>query len=79
MATDGGNGGNNGGWWKSGLTAFGAVVAGGLLTWTGIKADLDANAKDVVRLQIRQDQQGQQLDRVEGKIDRLLRVREAKP
>lgn len=77
MATNGtnGTGGANGqpsGWWKTALMAAGAVVAGAMASWSGINSRMDAHAADITRMQLHVDHQGKQLDRVEGKIDRLI-------
>jgi hypothetical protein len=68
---------NNGHVWKTTLAALGAVLAGAVLSWTGIKNELDRHAQDITRVQLKVESQGVQLDRVERKLDRVLeRVRE---
>jgi hypothetical protein len=60
-------------WWKPAAVALGAILAGALGWLTGVRADIDGHTRDIQKLQLEVQQQGRQLERIENKIDRLLR------
>ena len=63
---------SNGSWWKTALVTVGAVLAGALASFTGIKGQLDSNTQDIFRLQLELRNHEQHLDRIETKVDRLI-------
>lgn len=55
---------------------FVVAIAGGFFGWiTGVQPRLESHGKDIEALKSGQYQQGRQLERMDGKIDRLLEKR----
>jgi hypothetical protein len=62
----------NGAWWKPALAAVGAIVAGAAITWTGLQSRLDSQEAAVRSIQQEQRQE-RKIDRIDDKLDELLR------
>jgi len=70
-------------WWRSGLAVLSLMLSTALaaaLGWlTGISNRLDAHGQRIRTLEVQAVQQGKQLDRIEGKLDRLWEHRRSRP